>query len=113
MHDNRGYDEHMPAKAKKMWLGDRAKQAGVTYLEEGTHIFTLSNGAKLRVNYLSLEACIKANGTRSMHPHSSLSSVTGPSHTIGTKTATIPLTNALQIPSLSPRTRSRTSLKSI
>jgi hypothetical protein len=49
MHNSRGYDEDMPAKAREMWLGDRAKRAGVTYLEEGTHAFTLANGAKLRV----------------------------------------------------------------
>lgn len=61
MHKNRGYDENMPAKAREMWLGERAKRAGVTYLEEGTHAFTLSNGAKLRVSYLLQKARIKAN----------------------------------------------------
>ncbi|KAF2830169.1 Metallo-dependent phosphatase [Ophiobolus disseminans] len=49
MHNRNGYDEDMPAKAREMWLGERAKLAGVTYLEEGTYAFTLKNGAKLRV----------------------------------------------------------------
>ncbi|KAF1916703.1 ser/Thr protein phosphatase family protein [Ampelomyces quisqualis] len=44
-----GHDRYLPLKAKEMWLGDRAEAAGVTYLEEGTHSFTLKNGAKLRV----------------------------------------------------------------
>ena len=47
MHRRDGYDEDLPAKAKAMWRG--AQEAGVTYLEEGTHDFTLQNGAKLRV----------------------------------------------------------------
>lgn len=49
MHNASGYSEDLPAKAREMWLGERAKAAGVTYLEEGTHNFTLKNGAKLRV----------------------------------------------------------------
>ncbi|KAH7075742.1 Metallo-dependent phosphatase-like protein [Paraphoma chrysanthemicola] len=49
MHRYQGYDEHMPSKAKELWKGERARRAGVTYLEEGTHTFTLANGAKLRV----------------------------------------------------------------
>jgi predicted MPP superfamily phosphohydrolase len=44
-----GYSEDLPAKAKVLWLGERAKSAGVTYLDEGTHSFTLKNGARLRV----------------------------------------------------------------
>jgi hypothetical protein len=43
------YAQDLPAKAKDMWMGERAKRAGVTYLEEGTHAFTLKNGANLRV----------------------------------------------------------------
>jgi hypothetical protein len=109
MHKHRGYDENMPAKAREMWLGQRAQRAGVTYLEEGTHAFTLSNGAKLCVSHLSLEACIEANGTRSMHPHTSPSSATGRFHTNETRIAITPLTNALRIPSQPPRTLSRTS----
>jgi len=50
MHNRNGYDENMPAKAREMWLGERAKRAGVTYLAEGTYTFTLKNGAKLRVS---------------------------------------------------------------
>jgi predicted phosphodiesterase len=49
MHRHDEYDETSPAKARDMWFGDRAKRAGVTYLEEGTHTFTLKTGAKLRV----------------------------------------------------------------
>jgi predicted phosphodiesterase len=49
MHKREGYREDLPARAKDMWMGDRAKRAGVTYLEEGTHTFTLKNGAKLSV----------------------------------------------------------------
>lgn len=49
MHGSSGYSEDVPTKAREMWLGERAKSAGVTYLEEGTHSFTLKNGAKLRV----------------------------------------------------------------
>ncbi|KAH8717079.1 ser/Thr protein phosphatase family protein-like protein [Phaeosphaeriaceae sp. PMI808] len=49
MHGANGYDEALPGKAREMWLGERARQAGVTYLEEGTHTFTLTNGARLRV----------------------------------------------------------------
>jgi len=49
MHQHRGYDPDLPRKAREMWLGERARRAGVTYLEEGTHIFTLANGARLRV----------------------------------------------------------------
>jgi predicted phosphodiesterase len=49
MHRRNGYEEDLPVKAKEMWLGERARRAGVTYLEEGTHTFVLKNGAKLRV----------------------------------------------------------------
>ncbi|CAA9960265.1 Ser/Thr protein phosphatase family protein [Pyrenophora teres f. maculata] len=44
-----GYDRDLPAKARNMWTGERAKRVGVTYLDEGTHQFTLQNGANLRV----------------------------------------------------------------
>ncbi|KAF2130813.1 Metallo-dependent phosphatase [Dothidotthia symphoricarpi CBS 119687] len=49
MHRKNGHDEEMPQKAREMWKGERAKRAGVTYLEEGTHTFDLKNGSKLRV----------------------------------------------------------------
>lgn len=52
MHRSHGFDEEMPAKAKNMWTGDRARRAGVTYLEEGAHTFVLRNGAQLRVRLL-------------------------------------------------------------
>ncbi|RYN26851.1 hypothetical protein AA0113_g7354 [Alternaria arborescens] len=48
MHRGR-HDKDLPAKARDMWTGERAKRAGVTYLEEGTHTFQLPNGANLRV----------------------------------------------------------------
>lgn len=43
------WDADMPRKAREMWLGERAKRAGITYLEEGSHSFTLENGGLLRV----------------------------------------------------------------
>lgn len=51
MHRSR-HDKDLPAKARDMWTGERAKRAGVTYLEEGTHTFQLPNGANLRVGVL-------------------------------------------------------------
>jgi hypothetical protein len=51
MHRGR-HDKDLPAKARDMWTGERAKRAGVTYLEEGTHTFQLPNGANLRVGVL-------------------------------------------------------------
>jgi hypothetical protein len=35
--------------AEKMWTGEEALKAGVTYLTEGLHTFTLSSGAEFRV----------------------------------------------------------------
>ncbi|KAF1925454.1 Metallo-dependent phosphatase [Didymella exigua CBS 183.55] len=43
------YNEDMPRQARELWTGARAKKAGVTYLEEGTHSFALKNGARLGV----------------------------------------------------------------
>ncbi|EUC48211.1 hypothetical protein COCMIDRAFT_87874 [Bipolaris oryzae ATCC 44560] len=43
------YDQELSAKARELWTGERAKKAGVTYLDEGVHIFQLENGANLRV----------------------------------------------------------------
>ncbi|KAF1999160.1 Metallo-dependent phosphatase [Amniculicola lignicola CBS 123094] len=48
MH-NRKWDPQLPAQARELWTGEKARAAGVTYLEEGVHSFTLSNGARLRV----------------------------------------------------------------
>jgi hypothetical protein len=53
VHRWNGYDVDMPRKAKEMWMGERARKAGVTYLEEGTYSFTLRNGATLRVRAFS------------------------------------------------------------
>ena len=36
-------------EAHKIWHGPLAKEAGVTYLSEGLHSFTLASGARLRV----------------------------------------------------------------
>lgn len=49
MHRRGDYDIELPQKAINFWKGERAQRAGVVYLEEGTHMFTLKNGAKLRV----------------------------------------------------------------
>ncbi|CAO2650940.1 Nn.00g092370.m01.CDS01 [Neocucurbitaria sp. VM-36] len=49
MHARHGYDIELPKKAMDFWKGERAHRAGVVYLEEGTHMFTLKNGAILRV----------------------------------------------------------------
>jgi predicted phosphodiesterase len=49
-----GYSENLPTKAREMWMGEGAVSVGVTYLEEGTHSFTLKNGAKLRVGELTI-----------------------------------------------------------
>lgn len=46
----RWWDEALPRKAREMWTGQRAKEAGVTYLEEGSYTFLLKNGARLRVS---------------------------------------------------------------
>ncbi|CBX93451.1 similar to ser/Thr protein phosphatase family protein [Plenodomus lingam JN3] len=43
------FDPDLPRRARELWLGEGARRAGVTYLEEGTHTFTLANGARLRV----------------------------------------------------------------
>lgn len=44
------FDEDAPFVAKQLWTGPKAKAAGVTYLEEGMHHFTLpSNGASFSV----------------------------------------------------------------
>lgn len=37
------------SKVRDLWTGERAKQAGIVYLEEGTRKFQLTNGAKLTV----------------------------------------------------------------
>lgn len=49
-HRRQEYDPAYPTRAKELWQGERARTAGVTYLEEGTYSFVLNNGAKLRVS---------------------------------------------------------------
>lgn len=43
------FDPDLPAKARALWTSPKALAAGVRYLDEGTHTFTLANGARLRV----------------------------------------------------------------
>lgn len=38
------------SKVRDLWTGERAKQAGIVYLEEGTRKFQLVNGAELTVD---------------------------------------------------------------
>lgn len=38
-----------PEAIKELWTGERAKQAGIVYLEEGVRTFTLNNGASFTV----------------------------------------------------------------
>jgi predicted phosphodiesterase len=56
MHRLKEPDTGLPARAKELWYGERAKAADVTYLEEGVHSFVLSNGAKLRVRACALSS---------------------------------------------------------
>ncbi|KAF2016847.1 ser/Thr protein phosphatase family protein [Aaosphaeria arxii CBS 175.79] len=42
-------DDSIPARARELMTGARAREAGIRYLDEGTHEFVLKNGAKLRV----------------------------------------------------------------
>ncbi|KAF2839656.1 ser/Thr protein phosphatase family protein [Patellaria atrata CBS 101060] len=48
MHRDR-YREGAPKSANEIWTGQLAKDAGITYLEEGTYDFGLSSGAKFKV----------------------------------------------------------------
>jgi hypothetical protein len=43
------YEEDVPVKAREMWTGIRAREAGITYLDEGTHQFTLQSGASFTI----------------------------------------------------------------
>jgi hypothetical protein len=49
MHRLKEPDAQLPKQARDMWTGEKARSAGVTYLDEGVHSFTLKSGAKLRV----------------------------------------------------------------
>ncbi|CAI6265247.1 unnamed protein product [Periconia digitata] len=42
-------DEDMPRRARELWTGEKARTAGIIYLDEGVHEFKLKNGARLRV----------------------------------------------------------------
>lgn len=37
-------------RVREMWTGEEARKAGIVYLEEGVHTFTLKNGAKFTVS---------------------------------------------------------------
>jgi hypothetical protein len=101
-----GYSEDLPTKARELWLGERAKSAGVTYLEEGTHNFTLKNGAKLRVGWNRVcEYFIMADNLRCMRLPISQNSATGPFLIGATKTATTLLISAPRTPCLSLKIR--------
>ncbi|KAI9707909.1 MAG: hypothetical protein M1820_004515 [Bogoriella megaspora] len=43
------YNEETPQRAIDMWKGKLAKEAGITYLEEGTYEFTLKSGATFSI----------------------------------------------------------------
>lgn len=43
------YDPAFAQQARDLWTGEEARKAGVTYLTEGMHNFSLSNGAKFSV----------------------------------------------------------------
>ncbi|KIW07977.1 uncharacterized protein PV09_01876 [Verruconis gallopava] len=45
----RHYDAADARRARELWTGDEARRAGVTYLDEGAHVFTLASGARLAV----------------------------------------------------------------
>ncbi|KAF2674145.1 Metallo-dependent phosphatase [Microthyrium microscopicum] len=47
--DLRNYNPENAEIVEQLWLGDAAKEAGVTYLREGMHSFDLSNGAHFTV----------------------------------------------------------------
>lgn len=112
MHRHGGHDPDLPRKAREMWLGERAQRAGVTYLEEGTHSFTLENGARLRVRvYTSPRLRTMLTLHRSTRLRTSLSSMISPSRISGTRTGSIQVTSALQVLCLSSKTRSLTSRK--
>ena len=38
------------SKVRDLWTGERAKQAGIVYLDEGARKFQLTNGAELTVD---------------------------------------------------------------
>ncbi|KAL9083636.1 MAG: hypothetical protein Q9165_008451 [Trypethelium subeluteriae] len=43
------YNRDVPERAMDMWKGELAKQAGITYLEEGNYEFTLKSGANFTI----------------------------------------------------------------
>ena len=111
MHRGDRYDKDLPRRAREIWKGERAKKAGVTYLEEGTHAFQLQNGANLRVCALLYNPALYSELTtpRSTRLPTNRSSATMPSRTSAMKTVTTLLISAHQTPNLSPRTPFQTS----
>jgi predicted MPP superfamily phosphohydrolase len=47
--DRRNYSKESVDVAEELWKGKAAKDAGITYLDEGIHSFKLSNGAQFTV----------------------------------------------------------------
>jgi hypothetical protein len=105
-------DEDMPRRARELWTGEMAKQAGVTYLDEGMHSFTLRNGATLRVCSPHGRGKCVLNLNRCTLRPTSPSSVIGRSRTFAIKTVTMRPTKARRVASQSPRIRFPTSLPS-
>ena len=59
---HRGRSEDLE-QIRQVWMGEEAKNAGIVYLEEGTSIFELRNGAKLTVSWAcesNLSSCCRS-----------------------------------------------------
>ena len=48
------YSRENLVKVKKMWTGEKARKAGIVYLDEGVNTFSLKNGAKFTVGFTSI-----------------------------------------------------------
>lgn len=88
------------ARAMKMWIGEEARAAGVVYLQEGIHDFTLNSGARLRVHVSRLGPIHHADTRcRSTPRHTNRNSAVGRLLTSTTRTASIPSIWSPQAPS--------------
>lgn len=85
MHRNHAEDLSI---VRELWTGDKAKQANIFYLEEGTRTFVLKNGARFTVsctNYLALPSLrlfigaykLRLIAGRFIRPHGNQSFVIG------------------------------------
>jgi len=72
-----GYSEELPHKARALWCGSAAKEAGIFYLDEGVHSFTLKSGANLKVTFYPRNMLCSSNTSRFMHRRTNQSSVIG------------------------------------